>query len=130
MDRLRGGKVGVQPKPVAGLQVGDRRDWQRDSGAGNVDFDPGADEVESGVVIRVGGHNSPEGDQNRAKRHSKAQARTTVAGYYPGSRSCDVWLQTARFDHSMYVRRSPPAARHQRVCCTALSQIRPGVSYV
>ncbi len=82
----------MQPEPVAGLQVGDGRDWQRDSSASDVDFDLGADEVEAGVVIRVGRYNSPESDQNRAKRHREAQASTAVADYCPRSRSCDVWL--------------------------------------
>jgi hypothetical protein len=41
----------VQPEPVAGLQVGNRRDWQRDSSAGDVDLDLGADQVEAGVVM-------------------------------------------------------------------------------
>ena len=89
----------MKPEPVARLQVGDGRYRQRDPGAGDVDFDLGANEVEAGIVVRVGRDDSPKGDENRAKRRREAQTRTTAADYYPRSRNSDTWFQVAIFGH-------------------------------
>ncbi len=48
MDGLGGGKIGVQPDLVAGLEVGDVGDGEGAGVAGDTDFDAGAGEVEAG----------------------------------------------------------------------------------
>ena len=46
-DRLGGREIGVQPDLVAGLEVGDGGDGERDAGAADVDIDLGAGEVKA-----------------------------------------------------------------------------------
>jgi hypothetical protein len=58
----------------------------------------------------VGRYNSPEGDQNRAKRHREAQASTAAADHCPRSRRCNVWLQATRFVHCLLDARPRRAA--------------------
>jgi hypothetical protein len=61
VNGLGGWEVGVQPDLVAGLEVGDLGDGKGSAGAGDVDVDFWADEVEAGGVGVEGGAGEQEG---------------------------------------------------------------------
>ena len=70
VDRLGGGEVGMKPDLVAGLEVGDGGNGERDAGTGDVDIDSGAVEIET--RLGVGGGEGQQEDEGKGETVTQA----------------------------------------------------------
>jgi hypothetical protein len=83
----------MQPEAVAGLEIGDRGNGQRDAAAGDADFDLGTSEIEAAGL--------GEGGRSCGQQNAGQQTERSTVGVQVKRADHGVYPQAGKSDHSM-----------------------------